>query len=305
MTATRARRAGKGDGRPLRRKRGSSRAGAERRWSYRVSAGYFKSDAFPRPTGRSRSSPTRANPAATVGGAAVPGRRRRARPARRSRTAAPASRSSTRASIRNYRTAAGITYARRRRRHLRDHPHGHRPVRHPDRDRTSGYGEVNYSRKRAEGSTPSRTSLSAEAPNLLLVDPTTGKPLQLNFSTQTYDFEVGDARPAGRRQVFTYGGNVRRNNFDITIAPAAENRTELGALRAGRDLLRPVRLRRSAAAWTSSATSSDPGVLAAPGRGRSSRLRGPLGARVVQPRVPIALGDQQLPRTSPSSTPGL
>ena len=27
----------------------------------------------------------------------------------------------------------------------------------------------------------------------------------------------------------TFGGNVRRNNFDITIAPAAENRTELGA----------------------------------------------------------------------------
>src|SRR5712692_8140106 len=30
-------------------------------------------------------------------------------------------------------------------------------------------------------------------------------------------------------QVFTFGGNVRRNNFDITIAPAAENRTEAGA----------------------------------------------------------------------------
>src|SRR6185503_11684663 len=28
---------------------------------------------------------------------------------------------------------------------------------------------------------------------------------------------------------FSVGGNIRRNNFDITIAPAAENRTELGA----------------------------------------------------------------------------
>jgi outer membrane receptor protein involved in Fe transport len=33
---------------------------------------------------------------------------------------------------------------------------------------------------------------------------------------------------AGRRHLFTFGGNVRRNNFDITIAPAAENRTEVG-----------------------------------------------------------------------------
>jgi outer membrane receptor protein involved in Fe transport len=31
------------------------------------------------------------------------------------------------------------------------------------------------------------------------------------------------------RHALTYGGNVRRNNFDITIAPASENRTELGA----------------------------------------------------------------------------
>ena len=56
-----------------------------------------------------------------------------------------------------------------------------------------------------------------------------GRKIQLNFKTQTYDFEVGDSRRLGRRQLFTYGGNVRRNNFDISIAPSAENRTELGA----------------------------------------------------------------------------
>jgi outer membrane receptor protein involved in Fe transport len=69
---------------------------------------------------------------------------------------------------------------------------------------------------------------NAEAPNLLLPDPSTGKPLQLNFSTQTYDLEIGDTVRAGTRQLFTFGGNVRRNNFDITIAPAAQNRTEIG-----------------------------------------------------------------------------
>src|SRR5437762_1255490 len=59
--------------------------------------------------------------------------------------------------------------------------------------------------------------------------PPTHQALQLNFKTQTYDVEVGDAIAAGTHQVFTFGGNVRQNNFNITIAPTAENRTELGA----------------------------------------------------------------------------
>jgi outer membrane receptor protein involved in Fe transport len=91
-----------------------------------------------------------------------------------------------------------------------------------------GYGKVNY-RKDALKVNFFTNLTSAEAPNLLLPNPATGQPLQLNFSTQTYDFEVGDAIRAGTRQVFSVGGNVRRNNFDITIAPTAENRTELGA----------------------------------------------------------------------------
>ena len=32
----------------------------------------------------------------------------------------------------------------------------------------------------------------------------------------------------GQRQTISYGGNYRRNNFDITLAPAAEDRNELG-----------------------------------------------------------------------------
>jgi outer membrane receptor protein involved in Fe transport len=71
--------------------------------------------------------------------------------------------------------------------------------------------------------------IDADAPNLLLADPSTNRPIQLNFKTQTYDVEVGDSRHLGQRHLFTYGGNVRRNNFDISIAPSAENRTELGA----------------------------------------------------------------------------
>ena len=88
-----------------------------------------------------------------------------------------------------------------------------------------GYAKVNYNRKALRVNFFTNL-VSAEAPNLLLPDPATGRPLQLNFSTETYDFEVGDSVVAPR-QVVTFGGNVRQNDFDITIAPDASNRTEL------------------------------------------------------------------------------
>lgn len=71
--------------------------------------------------------------------------------------------------------------------------------------------------------------VDAEAPNLLQRDPTTGRPIQLDFTTQTYDFELGYTRIVAEKHILSMGGNARRNNFDITIAPQAENRNEFGA----------------------------------------------------------------------------
>jgi outer membrane receptor protein involved in Fe transport len=68
-----------------------------------------------------------------------------------------------------------------------------------------------------------------EAPNLLLIDPATGGPVQLNFKTQTYDFEFANSNVLGGRHILSYGGNYRRNNFDITLAPLGEDRNEFGA----------------------------------------------------------------------------
>ncbi len=56
-----------------------------------------------------------------------------------------------------------------------------------------------------------------------------GRPIPFVFKTQTYDVELGHAATIGTRQVLTYGGNVRRNNFDLSIAPRGDNRTEVGA----------------------------------------------------------------------------
>jgi outer membrane receptor protein involved in Fe transport len=91
-----------------------------------------------------------------------------------------------------------------------------------------GYGRMGYTRGALRVNYFSNF-VSAEAPNLLLTDPATNSPLQLNFSTQTHDLELGHATLIGRRHIISYGGNIRRNNFDLTVAPAAEDRTELGA----------------------------------------------------------------------------
>ena len=71
--------------------------------------------------------------------------------------------------------------------------------------------------------------LDVEAPNLLLVDPATLKGVTLNFKTQTYDFEVGHSKIVAEKHVLSYGGNARRNQFDITLAPGAKDRNEFGA----------------------------------------------------------------------------
>jgi iron complex outermembrane receptor protein len=90
------------------------------------------------------------------------------------------------------------------------------------------YGRVGFVRNAFKASAFANF-LDAEAPNLLLLDPATRQPLQLTFRTKTFDVELGHALTVGGRHVVSYGGNVRRNNFDlISIAPNVEDRTEIG-----------------------------------------------------------------------------
>ena len=208
------------------------------KWSYRVSAGYFNSDPLPRPVGTIPVIQDPRDPAATVGGGAYPTDARGAvgTSFQNSGTSQPKFDARVDQEIDGGRItyeggvggSSGIIHT------------GVGPF---DIQKGSyiGYGKVNY-RKGGLKVQGFGNFTSAEAPNLLLVDPTTQQPLQLNFSTQTYDIEVGDSLRAGTKQVFTVGGNVRRNNFDITIAPAAENRTELGAYVQDEVFLDPVRL---------------------------------------------------------------
>jgi iron complex outermembrane receptor protein len=70
--------------------------------------------------------------------------------------------------------------------------------------------------------------LNGDAANLLTVGPDR-LPIQLVFDTKTFDFDYSDVRAIGTKHALSYGGNFRRNNFDISIAPEGDNRNEGGA----------------------------------------------------------------------------
>jgi outer membrane receptor protein involved in Fe transport len=208
------------------------------KWSYRVSAGYYNSDPYPRPTGTIPVITDPRDPTATVGGAAYPvdGPGTVGTAFENSGTSQPKFSARVDQEINGGRITyeggvagtSGIIYS------------GVGPF-DIQKGSVLGYGKVNY-RKGGLKVQAFANLADADAPNLLLVDPATRQPLQLNFKTQTYDVEVGDTMRLGEKQVLSVGGNVRQNNFDITIAPAADNRTELGAYVQDEVFLDPVRL---------------------------------------------------------------
>jgi iron complex outermembrane receptor protein len=69
--------------------------------------------------------------------------------------------------------------------------------------------------------------LNGDAANLLARGPT-GEPLALIFDAKTFDVEASDVRALAARHVLTFGGNFRRNTFDISLAPGGSHRNEGG-----------------------------------------------------------------------------
>jgi len=89
------------------------------------------------------------------------------------------------------------------------------------------YGKVNFTNKAFRVAFFSNV-LDGDATNLLTVDPL-GNRILFNFKTKTFDGEVSNVNTLGQKQVLTYGGNLRYNTFDLSIAPLSDNRTEGGA----------------------------------------------------------------------------
>jgi outer membrane receptor protein involved in Fe transport len=89
------------------------------------------------------------------------------------------------------------------------------------------YGKVNFNRK-AFKLQAFMNVLDGEAANLVSLDQA-GEPIGLIFNTKTFDVEMGDTRILAAKHVLTYGGNLRFNRFDLTIAPGEDSRNEGGA----------------------------------------------------------------------------
>lgn len=62
----------------------------------------------------------------------------------------------------------------------------------------------------------------------LLTRGANGQPIPLGFDTKTYNLDFGNTSLLGTKNVLTYGANARRNEFELTLAPDAEDRDELG-----------------------------------------------------------------------------
>jgi outer membrane receptor protein involved in Fe transport len=198
----------------------------DNRWSYRISAGYFDADRYPRPTGRIPliTDPRDPTGRTTVGGAAYPidgpgpfGSAFQNRNTKQPRFDARVDQELSDAHITYEGGVAGTSGTI----YTGIGPFDIQP------GSVLGFGRMSYTRGSLKFNAFTNI-LNGQAPNLLLADPLTGQPIQLNFKTQTYDVEFGDQHVIHGRHSVSYGGNYRRNNFDITIAPAAQNRNEVG-----------------------------------------------------------------------------
>ena len=202
------------------------------RWSYRVAAGWFSSAAFPRPAGQIPLIPDPRVPGATlanrqtVGGAPYPvdgpgafgtafSNRGTNQPKFDMRVDQELGRKGRLTYEGGVAGTQGIIYS------------GVGPF-----DIQSGsylaFGRVNYTRDALKINFFDNV-LHADAPNLLFPNALTLQPLLMNLTTKTYDLEVGDAWAVGTRQVISAGGNYRRNDFTISLAPTAQDRNEVGA----------------------------------------------------------------------------
>jgi outer membrane receptor protein involved in Fe transport len=184
--------------------------------SFRLSAGYYQSDALPRPAGRIPVIPDPRQPSQNVGGGTFPpfentGTKQPKFDARLDQELGNGGRLTYSAGVAG---TEGIVHS------------GIGPF---DIQSGSflGYGRVAYA-KGGFKLAGFMNLLDSEAPNLLTAD-LQGQPVQLNFNTKTFDVEVGHTIVVGGKHILTFGGNARRNNFEISIAPAADDRTELGA----------------------------------------------------------------------------
>nr|MBA2302859.1 TonB-dependent receptor [Acidobacteriota bacterium] len=89
------------------------------------------------------------------------------------------------------------------------------------------YGKAHYSKGGLRASLFTNI-LRGDATNLLSRNPLTGQPIAFDFTTNTYDLDISNVQAFAGRHVLSYGGNLRLNFFDLSIAPSSDDRREFG-----------------------------------------------------------------------------
>ncbi len=205
-------------------------------WSYRLNAGYFNSDPYSRPTGTVPLDchPFGAVPCRTASGGTAPGGVPIGGAAYPPDSEGPGSFTNDGTSQPKFALRFDQDFQNGGRMTYEGGYYGTDGIVHtgigPFRLESGSYmayGRASYN-KGALRISAFGNFLDAEAPNLIAINPDTLGPVVLAFKTQTYDFEIGNTNVLGGSHIFTYGGNVRQNNFDISLAQG-DDRTELGA----------------------------------------------------------------------------
>ena len=91
---------------------------------------------------------------------------------------------------------------------------------------TLGYGRATFNRGGFRAAAFLNV-LNGEASNLLTRTPQ-GVPITFDFATKTFDLDAANVQTFARRHVVSYGGNLRFNRFDLSLAPNGDDRTEFG-----------------------------------------------------------------------------
>ncbi len=188
-----------------------NRAGAGDKWSYKIGAGYFEQDPYDRPTGTVPGSAGPFNP----GGTPYPpfDNEGTEQPKFNIRFDYDKNFDSTWSFSGGTAGTDGIVHS------------GIGPFDIDTADMT--YFKVDWT-KLAANVTGFVNILDGDADNLLTVG-IDGRPLDFIFETTAANVDISNTSVIGTSNILTYGGNVRQVDFDLSIAPGEDSRSEFGA----------------------------------------------------------------------------
>jgi len=187
------------------------------RWSYRLSTGYGFSDAFARPKGRVPIAQSPVDPSVTVGGGSFDDVAYRNSGTRQPKFDLRVDQEIGTSGRVTY--EGGFAFSEG----IIQTPIG--PFRMESGTRLT-FGRVDYENGRLQLAVFANV-FDGKAPSLLTLA-ADGNPLRINFKTGTYDISGSYTQLVESRHLLNYGVNFRYSAFDISLAPNAKDRSEVG-----------------------------------------------------------------------------